>query len=64
MLVSKWLGRSTYMLSTYMLTLDVYGDWIPKDDDAAANSLPEPTAGVAPAKMASNVVKLVGRQSS
>lgn len=43
MLVSKWLGHSTYTL-----TLDVYGGWIPKDDDAAANSLPEPVASAKP----------------
>ena len=39
MLVSEWLGHSTYTL-----TLDVYGGWIPKDSDAAANTLPEPKA--------------------
>lgn len=52
MLVSKWLGHSTYTL-----TLDVYGDWIPKDDGAAANSLPE---SVAPVKVEprTNVVEL------
>jgi integrase len=38
MLVSEWLGHSTYTL-----TLDVYGGFIP-NDDAAANTLPEPTA--------------------
>jgi integrase len=54
MLVSKWLGHSTYTL-----TLDVYGDWIPKDDDAAANSLPEPVAPAKPAEKA-NVVPLFG----
>jgi integrase len=55
MQVSKWLGHSTYTL-----TLDVYGGWIPKDEQAAANSLPEPTA---PAKLAappSNVVPILG----
>ncbi|MEX3646539.1 tyrosine-type recombinase/integrase [Mycolicibacterium porcinum] len=54
MLVSKWLGHSTYTL-----TLDVYGDWIPNDDDAAANSLPEPVASAKPAPK-TNVVKLFG----
>jgi hypothetical protein len=43
MLVSEWLGHSTYTL-----TLDVYGGWIPTDQEAAANSLPEPTAPVKP----------------
>lgn len=38
MLVSEWLGHSTYTL-----TLDVYGGFIPSDD-AAANTLPEPVA--------------------
>jgi integrase len=56
MLVSKWLGHSTYTL-----TLDVYGDWIPKDDDAAANNLPEPAAPAKPAKSGSNVVPLFAR---
>lgn len=53
--VSQWLGHSTYTL-----TLDVYGGWMPKDAEAAANSLPEP---VAPAKIVatpSNVVSLFG----
>jgi integrase len=50
MLVSEWLGHSTYTL-----TLDVYGGFIPSDD-AAANTLPEP---VAPAqKQGNNVVPL------
>lgn len=55
MLVSEWLGHSTYTL-----TLDVYGGWIPKDEDAAANSLPEPTAPAKPAALPDNVVPLFG----
>lgn len=51
----KWLGHSTYTL-----TLDVYGDWIPKDDDAAANSLPEPVAPAKRAALPENVVSLFG----
>lgn len=51
MLVSKWLGHASYTL-----TLDTYGDWIPSDDDAAANELPEPTALVVTPK--TNVVQL------
>ncbi|WP_428338788.1 tyrosine-type recombinase/integrase [Mycobacterium sp.] len=39
MQVSKWLGHSTFTL-----TLDVYGDYIPEQDGGAANELPEPTA--------------------
>lgn len=54
MQVSEWLGHSTYTL-----TLDVYGGWIPKDDDAAANNLLEPIAAAKPAKPAeSNVVPI------
>ena len=37
--VSKWLGHSTFTL-----TLDVYGDYIPEDDGGAANTLSEPPA--------------------
>jgi integrase len=39
MQVSKWLGHSTFTL-----TLDVYGDYIPEQDGGAANELPEPMA--------------------
>lgn len=62
MQVSKWLGHSTYTL-----TLDVYGDYIPATDGGAANPLPEPTA---PAKaepvtaLPSNVVSLFGRKAN
>jgi integrase len=56
--VSKWLGHSTFTL-----THDVYGDYIPEEDGGALNTLPEPPA---PAKLAdppSNVVSLFERQS-
>ena len=33
MLVSKWLGHSSFTL-----TLDVYGDYIPEDDGGAVNT--------------------------
>jgi integrase len=58
MQVSKWLGHSTFTL-----TLDIYGDWIPEQDGGASNNLPAPTA---PGRAAepSNVVKLFGRQTS
>ena len=59
MLVSKWLGHSTFTL-----TLDVYGDYIPETDGGAVNPLPEPTAPAKPAKPASNVVKQIGRQAN
>jgi integrase len=59
MQVSKWLGHSTFTL-----TLDVYGDYIPEGDDGAANTLPEPPAlGVTDAGTATNVVELFGRRS-
>jgi hypothetical protein len=45
MQVSKWLGHSTFTL-----TLDTYGDWIPEADGGVANSLAEPTAPAQPAQ--------------
>jgi integrase len=59
MQVSKWLRHSTYTL-----TLDVYGDWIPEEDGRAVNPLPEPTALAKRARRQDNVVKLVRRQTS
>lgn len=56
MQVSKWLGHSTFTL-----TLDTYGDWIPEADGGVANALPEP---VAPAKPAQATVLPFRRQSS
>jgi integrase len=53
MQVSKWLGHSTFTL-----TLDVYGDYIPEEDGGAVNSLPEPPGAAKQAEMPSNVVKL------
>jgi integrase len=53
MQVSKWLGHSTFTL-----TLDIYGDYIPEQDGGAANNLPEPTAPVRPAEATGNVVRL------
>ena len=59
MQVSKWLGHSTYTL-----TLDVYGDYIPEQDGGAANTLPEAPAPVRPADAtADNVVRLRRRQT-
>ena len=54
--------------STFTLTLDIYGDYIPEQDGGALNTLPEPTAPAKPAEAAINeaainVVKLFGRQS-
>jgi integrase len=45
MQVSKWLGHSSFTL-----TLDTYGDWIPEADGGVANSLPEPTVPAKPAE--------------
>lgn len=54
MQVSEWLGHSTYTL-----TLDVYGGWIPNGADAAANTLPEPQpAPLAHPAQGGNVVPL------
>jgi integrase len=53
MQVSQWLGHSTYTL-----TLDVYGDWIPEQDGGVVNTLPEPTAPVRRAEATANVVPL------
>jgi len=52
MQVSKWLGHSTFTL-----TLDTYGDYIPEQDGGALNMLPEPPV---PPRMAEvgNVVPL------
>jgi integrase len=58
MQVSKWLRHSTYTL-----TLDTYGDYIPEQDGGAANNLPEPPAPAKPVNESSNVVNLFGRQS-
>ena len=53
MQVSKWLGHSTFTL-----TLDVYGDYIPETDGGGANTLPEPPAPANQAEAMSNVVEL------
>src|SRR5271165_635694 len=58
MQVSKWLGHSTFTL-----TLDVYGDYIPEEDGGVLNALPEPPAPAKPADLPNNVVSLFGRQS-
>lgn len=57
MQVSKWLGHSTFTL-----TLDVYGDWIPEQNGGVTNELPEPTAPDIPAKAEANVVNLFDRR--
>ncbi|WP_216638672.1 hypothetical protein [Mycobacterium colombiense] len=53
MQVSKWLGHSTFTL-----TLDTYGDYIPEQDGGAANTLPEPPAPTRAAEVTDNVVPL------
>jgi integrase len=59
MQVSKWLGHSTFTL-----TLDTYGDYIPEQDGGALNTLPEPPAPVQRCETVNNVVSLFGRVSS
>ncbi|MBF6131603.1 site-specific integrase [Nocardia otitidiscaviarum] len=74
MQVSKWLGHSTFTL-----TLNTYGDWIPEEEGGAGNNLPEPprALGSAPGQrlgdtaesaaaepVPSNVVPLFGRRSA
>lgn len=60
MQVSKWLGHSTFTL-----TLDVYGDFIPDEDGGGLNTLPEPPAPEQqPAELPTNVINLFGRQTS
>jgi integrase len=59
MQVSKWLGHSTFTL-----TLDVYGDYIPEEDGGALNNLPEPPAPAKQADLPSNVVQLFGRAAT
>ena len=58
MQVSRWLGHSTFTL-----TLDVDGDYIPETDGGAANTLPESPAPAKSAEAAAdNVVNLFTRQ--
>ena len=53
MQVSKWLGHSTFTL-----TLDIYGDYIPEQDGGALNTLPEPMAPTPDLPATGNVVPL------
>lgn len=41
MQVSRWLGHSTFTL-----TLDTYGDWIPEEGGCAGNNLAELEGGL------------------
>ncbi|MGW0172734.1 tyrosine-type recombinase/integrase [Rhodococcus sp. NPDC003322] len=60
MQVSRWLGHSTFTL-----TLDTYGDWIPEEEGGAGNNLPEPEAVPVPIPtpepQRTNVIQLFGR---
>lgn len=58
MQVSKWLGHSTFTL-----TLDTYGDYIPEQDGGVANTLPEPPSS-ASAEHVTNVVPLRPRRAT
>lgn len=53
MQVSKWLGHSSFTV-----TLDVYGDYIPEQDGGAANTLPEPYALARATEQSRSVVSL------
>jgi integrase len=53
MQVSKWLGHSTFTL-----TLDVYGDYIPEQGGGALNALLEPPVPMLPDRAVDNVVPL------
>jgi integrase len=57
MQVSKWLGHSTFTL-----TLNSYGDWIPEEDQDGINELPEPPSRAAIATQAATVVPLARLQ--
>jgi integrase len=50
--------------STFTLTLDVYGDYIPEQDGGAFNTLPEPPAPAKQGELLSNVVSLFGRKAN
>lgn len=60
MQVSRWMGHSTFTL-----TLDTYGDWIPEEDGGALNDLPAPVRPEPQTECEpSNVVQLSGRRAS
>lgn len=56
MRVSQLLGHSTYTL-----TLNTYGDWIPAEQ--YADDLPEPPAPAKPAELPANVINLFAHQA-
>jgi integrase len=58
MLVSKWLGHSSYTL-----TLDVYGDFVPEQHGGALNTLPAPLPAPAKAE-GSKVIHLARRPTA
>ena len=65
---SSWSWRRTPLVktrseSTFTLTLDVYGDYIPQTDGGALNTLPEPPPAK-PADLPSNVVVLRPRTAT
>lgn len=53
MQVSEWMGHASYTL-----TLNVYAAWMPADDEAGRNTLPDPTAATAKRKKAQTVTPL------
>jgi integrase len=56
---ANWLGHSTFTL-----TLDVYGDYVPEEDGGAANNLPEPPAPVKQGELPDNVISLFGTKAN
>jgi hypothetical protein len=58
MQVSKWLGHSTFTL-----TLDVCGDWIPEQDGGRRTTYLSRLRPQMPAEASASVVNLFGRQS-
>lgn len=55
MQVSKWLGHSTFTL-----TLNTYGDWIPEEDADTINHLPTPPSLGGVTETGAKVVRLFG----
>ena len=60
MQVSRWMGHSTFTL-----TLDTYGDWIPEKDGGALNDLPAPNpiATTQPVDELAAVIQLFARKA-
>lgn len=57
----RWSSRGSAARTTYTLTLNAYGDWIPAEQ--YADDLPEPPAPAKPAALPDNVINLFARQA-